>query len=336
MAHRNKEEQLASAWRALSGLADGAGWKVIELSKTVTSLVLAGRRGSGNEESLLVGIADVVPPNDSRLPRGQGFAFHQTEMPHGGGRAWFALVRQQGGPLALFTLMAADLVSLLERFHDDRGEKVLGSLLARIRAWQDFMKREQPAVLSTEEEVGLLGELVVLRNMIADGMLAADAMDSWVGPMDGLHDFSIGTGGVEVKTTTLPAGFTARIGNLDQLDNSLHRPLYIACVRVSQSDGGKTLPEYVDDLARAIQDDAAALLFSGRLFAAGYLEAMRDHYSRRFLTRELVYRLVEDESPRLTRATVPAAVSKVMYTLDLDAFPVVARSFAEISGKLGA
>lgn len=337
MALQNEEEQLVSAWRALNGEAGGSGWKVIDLFNAKGCKVMAGRKGSGNEESLLVGISGTSVPADSQLPHGQGFTFVHTELPGDASeRIWFALVRQKGGQLPLFSLMAADLVALLACISGDAGGRILFALMARIHAWQNFMKHNRPDLLSAEEEVGLIGELVVLENLLTDGTAeATDAVESWIGPIDGLHDFKIGTGGIEVKSTTAPMGFMAKIGNLDQLDNSLFQPLYVGSVRFGQSDSGKTLPDFVDALKEEISDEAAVAMFSSRLIAAGYIEAMRDQYVRRFVTRELSYRLVKDDSPRLTRANVPSAIHEAKYTIDLEVIPVVATTFSEISSDLG-
>lgn len=336
MALLNEEEQLASAWRALSGEAGSAGWKVIDLFSANGCKVMAGRKGTGNEESLLVGISGATVPAESQLPRGQGFIFIHTELPGDASkRTWFALVRQQSGQLPLFSLMAADLVSLLARLGGDGGEGILSALMTRIHAWQSFMKHNRPDLLSSEEEIGLVGELFVLGNLISDGMPPADAIQSWVGPTDGLHDFTIGPGGIEVKSTTAPKGFVAKIGSLDQLDNSLYQPLYVGSVRLWQSNNGSTLPDLVDLLKEKIHDEAAIALLSSRLVAAGYIDSMRNHYVRRFVNRELAYRLVKDDSPRLTRANVPSAIYDAKYMMDLDVIPVVATTFSEISSNLG-
>lgn len=336
MVLQSKEDQLASAWRALSSKAEGQGWKVIDIFKSTNCSVMAGRRGEGNEEGLLVGIAGVSAPKNVQLPNGQGFAFIRTELQGDtSGHTWFALVRQQEGSLPLFSLMAGDLVSLLDKSGSEQGARIYSLLVARIRAWQDFMKRDRSGVLSAEEEIGLIGELIVLGNLMVDGMLAPDAVESWMGPEDGLHDFVIGNGGIEAKTTVASVGFIAKIGSLDQLDNSLYQPLYIGAVRLMQSLEGKTLPEFINELMVVVRASGATALLSSRLVSAGYADALREQYSRRFLLRELSYRLVKNDSPRLTRSHVSPSIQEAKYSLDIDTIPVVASTFKEISENLG-
>jgi Putative PD-(D/E)XK family member, (DUF4420) len=336
MALQNEVDQLTAAWRALDQRSDGRGWSVIDIVSSGNCSVMAGRKGPGNEETLLVGISGVSATGDFQLPRGQGFLVVKTELPgQPQGMFWLAVVRQQGGQLPLFTLMAADLVTLLRRMNSESGSRIYIQLIARIKSWQQFMSRERPQLLTAEEEVGLFGELVILRDLIAGGVAGADAVEAWSGPDPGLHDFMLGTGAIEVKTTVAPAGFIARIANLDQFDNSLYQPLYLGAVRLAQSETGHRLPEIIDGLAEMLTADAGAFgLLTNKLGSAGYMDAMRDHYSRRFICSELTYRLITEQSPRLTRASVPAQILEAMYSLDVDAFPVTASAFSGISASL--
>ncbi|HET9048952.1 MAG TPA: PD-(D/E)XK motif protein [Chiayiivirga sp.] len=336
MALQNEQDQLTAAWRAL-GAESGQGWRAIELVRKLNCTVHAGRRAPGNEESLLIGIEGSPVARDVQLPRGQGFSLTRTEtIDAATGRTWFALARNTGGQLGLFSLMAADLVALLAQAGDEEPSRIYSALMARIRAWQEFMKRDRTGVLSAEEEVGLFGELLVLKDILGCGMNASDAVDSWEGPDDGLHDFLIGTGAIEVKSTVSPVGFVAEIANLDQLDDSLRRPLYVGAVRLAQTTSGQTLPELCDELAAAVQEatGVATLLWS-KLLSAGYIEAIREQYTRRFVQAHLGYRLIGDDSPRLTRSNVPVAVQRVKYAMDLGVIPEVATRCEEIMESLG-
>jgi len=336
MALQNEGDQLTAAWRALDQRSDGRGWRVIDISSAGNCSVMAGRKGPGNEESLLVGISGVSAGKDFQLPRGQGFLVVNTELPgQAQGMVWLALVRQQGGQLPLFTFMAADLVMLLRKMESELGSRIYLQLIARIKSWQQFMSRESPQLLTAEEEVGLVGELVVLRDLIAGGVAGADAVEAWSGPDPGLHDFILGTGAIEVKATVAPVGFIARIANLEQFDNSLYQPLYLGAVRLVQSEAGHRLPEIIDRLAEMLSAEiGTSALLTNKLGSAGYMDVMRDHYSRRFVCSELTYRLISERSPRLTRATVPSQVLEATYSLDVDAFPVTASAFSDISESL--
>ncbi len=336
MLRSSSDTELTSAWRALSGQATGDGWKVIELFSLGNCCVMAGRRGSRNEESVLVGVRGSLPAQPFQLPRGQGFSLISTELHgHPVDHSWFALVRQESGSLELFAKVAVDLVNLMASTSAQDGLRIHSAMISRIRAWQAFMKRDSDGVLSTEEEIGLFGELLVLQNLLNDGISEFDALDSWGGPDDGLHDFLLGDGAIEVKTTIAPAGFIARIANLDQLDDSLHQPLFVAAVRLAQLSEGATLPDLIDQVAGKLHDPGATALFNSRLVSAGYMDMTRAEYTRRFRCSELTYRIIGTDSPRLTRSNVPATIHEARYSLDLDALPVAASTYADISNSLG-
>lgn len=337
MVPRSDPIQLLAAWRALAGDTSGRGWRVIEIASTRICVVHAGRQAPENNEVLLVGIDGLEMAPYAVLPRGKGFALalaHAVDSVPG--RTWLALTKQTGGPVEMFSLMASDLANLLANPSLDDGVRAYSTFMNRIRAWQEFMKRDRADVLSAEEEIGLFGELFVLRDMLRSGVHATEAVESWVGPEDGLQDFIPGTGAIEVKTTIAPVGFLADITSLEQLDFSFRCPIHVAAVRLKPTTDGQTLPDVRDELMERMREEmGAANMFEGRLLSAGYVDANRDQYSRRFSMTELGYRLVEEASPRLTRANVHPSVQRARYTLDLDALRIVATSFHEIAEDFG-
>jgi len=332
----SREIDLTSAWRALDGHSSGAGWKVIEIFSIGNCCVKAGRRGVTNEESLLIGVRGSILAIKAQLPRGQGFSLISTELLGSApDLVWFALMRHEYGAPELFTKVAVDLVALLERISTEEGSRLYGAMVSRIVAWQSFMKRERDGALSAEEEVGLIGEIIVLSNLIEDGVPPLAAVESWVGPSAGLHDFEIGSGAIEAKTTLSTSRHLARIANLDQMDDSTHRPLYLATIRLAQLESGSTLPEMLHDMQGVLIDAGAHSLFSTKLVSVGYSVTFAAEYTRRFCCLELAYRRVTTEAPRLTRASVPSAVIEASYTLDLDAYQISGNSYASISHELG-
>ena len=116
----------------------------------------------------------------------------------------------------------------------------------------------------------------------------------------------IGTGAVEVKSTlSPPSDFPRRIGSLEQLDDSMRQPLFVAAVPPSQLDPGH---ELADD-RRAMRFQAArreATLSSPiRLIAAGYFDAHADSYIRRFGPEISALSRVTGTFPATHASTVP-------------------------------
>ncbi|MDX1063881.1 PD-(D/E)XK motif protein [Sinorhizobium medicae] len=310
-------DDLRAAWRALGGSREEEGWKTIAVTNAGPCVVLAGRRLPGDEEAVLVGFRNARTV--SQLPQGHGFeVLKLVSAPMGAGRCWLALARRRGGSEELFAMMAEDLVRLLESSAAQDEDALFHQFLSRIRAWQDFMDRHREGVLSPEAELGLFGELVVIEHMIDAGMQALNVLCAWQGPLDGLQDFQLGSGAIEVKTTLSARGFPATITSLEQFDESLCQPLFLAAVRLSINSSGMTLPAMAESLRERLQESQSALdLFEVRLLQAGLLYTVPELYTRRFLHSSTAILPVADDFPRLTRVHVHPAIRKVRYEIDV-------------------
>lgn len=310
------------AWSSLTGADIEPGWQAISLPSAGQLQVRAGRRSPDNTEAVLVGFPTVRLAAADKLPEGQGFSVERAD-PEGSGKLWLALTRKSAGSAELFAAMACDVVGALDDtvMAGADENKLLRVFTGRVGAWQEFM-RKGTQVLTPESEIGLIGELTLLRAIVNAGIPSALAIESWVGPLDGIQDFELGTGALEVKTTLSAAGFTAKIGSLDQLDDSTRQPLFVAGTRLRQTESGQNLPEIVDAMRLTIRGDAEAeRLFTERLLAAGYIDAHAERYPRRFEQAETRIIEVTSDFPRLTLGYVPAGIMKAMYEIDLEKVP---------------
>jgi hypothetical protein len=299
---------------------------------------LAGRRQPGGEEAIFVGFRHIVAPPVSQLPQGHGFETLKLSIdPTGQNLTWLVLARRGSGSQDLFEKMAEDVVRLLEATPDENEDRTLSKFLIRIRAWQDFMDRHREGILSPESEIGLFGELVLVRDMIAAGMSPMTVLSAWEGPVDGLHDFTVNDGAIEVKTTLSVGSFLVTISSLDQLDTGLRQPLYLAAVRLSLDESGDSLPEMANGLKETIQHHLAALeFFEIRLIQAGLLSTTSERYSRRFLVKSISLLPIIPGFPTLTRADVHPAIREACYDLDLELSGVLGKNLGDALSVLRA
>jgi len=327
-------DEFVLAWNSLVGAAEGEGWRTIAITPAGACCLCAGRRYPNNEEAVLAGFSAAKIPAAERLPEGQGFSVERVDPNHDG-TTWLALTRRASGSIELFLAMVCDVSGALDAEASADEVRLLRVFLGRVRAWQEFM-RKGAQVLSPEAEIGLIGELSFLLAIINAGVSAASAIESWVGPLDGVQDFELGTGALEGKTTLASAGFPARIGSLEQLDNSIRQPLFVAGARLRQTAGGQNLPESVGALRAAIKGDAEAeRLLAERLLAAGYFDAHAERYPRRFDLAGTRVVEVGDTFPRLTAGHVPAGILKATYEIDLDKVRGDNVSTTEVLKKMG-
>jgi hypothetical protein len=232
--------------------------------------------------------------------------------------------------------MAEDIAGMLLSSAADREQANFHGFLTRIRAWQDFMQRGVEMVLSSEREVGLLGELLTLQSLVVAGMSPFSVVQSWTGPLGGIHDFTIGNGGIEVKSTVATGSFPAHIGSLEQLDDNLIRPLYLLGIRLIVATDGVALAEVVHDTRDLINSDGPARReLDSRLLHAGYIDLAAPRYTRRF--RHSGTRILEvgGDFPRLVRNTVPRGVTRAQYEINLDLISATEPSLSDVLMSLG-
>jgi Putative PD-(D/E)XK family member, (DUF4420) len=315
MALLNKEIRLA--WDSLSGDSSSDGWRTIPIASLGTCSIVAGRKFPSNTYAMLIGFSEVKLSSINPLPEGQGFTVERVTLPDES-RTWIALSRNDCGSEELFLSMVQDVIDLLATQLDFNEPYLLNLFLGRVRAWQEFM-RVGAGCLSPEAEIGL-----------------DVALDSWVGSLNAIQDFELGTGAIEVKSTLSSIGFPARIGSLQQLDDSLRQPLFLACFRLKQVASGSRLPVLIDFLEEKfrVQKDLA-IRFSDKLLRAHYFLGHKDFYTRSFEVDQLRVLEVHTSFPRLTRGALNFAITDASYVIDVDRISEPSMELSDTLIKLG-
>lgn len=320
MALPNEAERLQAAWRALNVSEPGYGWRTIPIDVGGLCRLLAGRHFPGADEAVLIGFSTVRLPPEKQLPQGHGFRV--TRIAPGAVDArhdWLAISRRAAGSLDLFCIMTGDLLTLLESAPAAGEDRLLPLLLSRIAAWQDFMARGSQHVLGPEDEVGLFGELTVLAALVERGLSCSAALDAWHGPLGDLHDFHLGAGGIEVKASAAVSGFRASISSLDQLDDFIRHPLFLAAVRLSVDRSGLTLPELAGALVDLMWNDPVAIgMFESLLLKAGLIRALAEQYMRRFVVSKTAVFQVGEGFPRIVRRMTHPAIVRAAFDIEID------------------
>jgi hypothetical protein len=312
-------EEFLRAWSSRSGDDSMPGWQVISLASAGPVEVQAGRRSPTNAEAILFCFPTAKLARAEKLPEGQGFLIEIAD-PENYGELRLALTRKEAGSSELFTAMVCDVVGAIDDVAaigvDE--SKLLRVLIGRVVAWKQFMSRGANP-LSPEAELGLAGELTFMITLLDSGIPADKLLRGWVGPDDAPQDFLLGDGAVEVKATMSTSGFPVKIGSLEQLDDSVTSPLFLAAVRFSRGEGGFTLPEIVAETELRLGGQPGMVNFlRERLMVSGYFEGHVNHYSRKFESKERRIFSVSEGFPRLTPGIVPAGVTRALYEINLD------------------
>jgi hypothetical protein len=176
--------------------------------------------------------------------------------------------------------------------------------------------------LSSEREVGLVGELTVLDCLIS-ALGGAQAVAAWRGPNGDEHDFDLGGGDLEVKST-LSERRVHWIGSLSQLEPTPSRALWLLSIQLTTGLGeAPTIADLVAKL-RSRLPSATLEAFEKKLYTAGWRDKYRTTVRRRFSLRSTPALLhVDDEFPALTQVRVAAAgmplarLREIAYSIDV-------------------
>lgn len=311
------EEGLLRSWRALGQQEASEEWRFVHLASVHRLSFEAGCNFPGSKEALVVSFDGNKSFDSSRLPQGRGFDVVRIENQAAfSDRTAIGLVRSTDGSPDIFLLMVIDVIRSIESAAASSRADLLDEFLLRVREWQDFMSRKH-RLLSPDAQVGLLGELYVLETLL-DSRLGSRSVECWQGPLKAAQDFHIGTGSVEVKSTTSESGFTARINSIEQLDSD-RSPSFLCAIRFREAADGSSLSETVVRLRERLATSGSARMFDALLLVMGYMDEHALSYSRRFVPSEVRAFPLDGNLPRLSRSILPAAIRSANYTLDLDA-----------------
>lgn len=215
--------------------------------------------------------------------------------------------------LECFSLFCYDLIKSTLGIVDD--ETAYKQLQTRYLSWKRMFKPNR-GLLTESEIMGLIGELLYMRDYMIPIHGVDAALESWTGPEKTHKDFSLNDTWYEIKTIS-SGKESVRISSLEQLDSDIIGYLVVYSLeRMSPSFNGVRLNELVaqimDLIPIAIQRDLllAKLELYGYDFSPeydNYVYAVSDCFSYK----------VHENFPRLVRKDIPVSVSRIQYEIIL-------------------
>jgi hypothetical protein len=305
-------EELAAKWRdaALAG-PGGREWRAVALSARSPLAFLAGvREPDGRIALLLEAPLDAAPAAPFRL-HAEGVSVSDQRRPD---EALFrlAVTLEREELRDVFEVLVLDVIAIASAAASPAA--AARDVARRLEAWQACLRRRR-ARLSREQQTGLMGELEVLR-LVAAEIGHAPAVDAWLGPLDGLHDFSREGKAIEVKSI-LGVGHTFRVSEAGQLETAGLTRLVVARPRFQEAPDGRSLADMVAALREEFRRDAASALgmLDDKLLRAGFIESEAGDGARAVL-HDLYAFDVAEGFPRITAGSIPPGILDLSYTLD--------------------
>jgi hypothetical protein len=327
--------ELKAKWREaeLEGKG-GREWRGIALSVQGSVRFLAGIREPDGRITLLLEAPIAAAPRAPLRLRAEGVSVSdQRRSDEGIYRMSIALEHEELRDI--FEVLAADIVEVVRPA--STAIAAISAAARRLETWQVCLRSRRQG-LSREEQIGLMGELAVLQFLAAKVGYRL-AVDSWDGPLDGIHDFTRHGIALEVKTA-LGNSNVLHVSHLTQLESSGLHALIIVRVRFREGADGKSIPDAVREIRDEIKRLAALSnsSFEEKLLRVGYLDVDRDFYDAlRFVPIEIYGLAVRDGFPCLTPSLVATGIIDGSYTIDERAtgnFRIKADDLQNILGRM--
>jgi hypothetical protein len=207
-----------------------------------------------------------------------------------------------------------------------QGRQPLAVVAETIEEFRGAFKPLKPD-LTLAEQIGLFGEIWVLRNVLIPS-IGARACSLWSGPDAERHDFIGDNAHIEVKTTTKSED-KHEISRMDQLRAPNGKRLLFASIQLEKSQGGeKTLATLIDEVIEALGMDGKAIdAFESRLAKMRWHDGLRQSSElKKFNLRDAQFFEVEGAFPRLPDDYVPPrGITAIKYTIDISSRSVLDR-----------
>lgn len=281
--------------------------------------IFAGILQPGSVLGSLIEVPVDEVPAGSALPKSNGFDVDPTLLgASADGRVRFALKLSDPAYETVFAVLCDDTARTAAS--EMRPRAAVRAWISRLHVWQEFMARHGVEGLTEAAELGLLGELLVLRNVLIPTGSIAVAVQAWSGPLGEPNDFAFAGGFLEVKTTVRQAPELIEISDIAQLDD-MRGTIMLAHIKLRPSPAGESLPQVVSTLRTTVASNSAKFLrrFDQLLMSAGYLDAQADIYDSTYEVSSVDFFHVTGSFPRIRRSDVGKGIRGIRYTIELAA-----------------
>jgi hypothetical protein len=220
----------------------------------------------------------------------------------------------------IFYRLCTDIIEATYKVGTEREASEV--FLARTWRWHHLLRGGGEGLLTLEEQKGLIGELIIIEQILKPSIGIGPAINAWLGPTGSPKDFEHARIAIESKARRGVARPYISISSEFQLDLNGCDELFLFVVELDliTERGGLsfTLSEIAKRLKDNIYREAPSEIekFDGLLNAAGF--SWNDNYSEFnwLLGKKFFYKVMED-FPSITPSKLLIGIEKVHYELSL-------------------
>lgn len=214
--------------------------------------------------------------------------------------------------LEYFCTFCQDLMDSVRVTSDD--EAAYQTLRSRYYSWRQLFRPDN-ARMTEAEIMGLIGELLFLKDYMIPKRGIDVALESWMGPEKTHKDFSDQQDWFEIKTISFGKE-SVRISSVEQLDSDLDGTLVIyELEKMSPSFDGIKLNQLANNIIASLQSASQREVFIDKLQLFGF-DFSNEYDNLVFdLRGEHKYNVDTNNFPRIHRDMLPDAIARVQYDL---------------------
>lgn len=313
MASSSMLTPMLGEWEAIAPPRDAAALNVLRADPAHPLDFRIGRDARGRFAFQLDAPGEPPAASWVESPAGMDVAVDAA----GDGVVRLTLLLHDAEDLAIFRVLCGDLLAVTRPLGAEGAERAMGMLLRRLGHWQQVLARRRSGRLSRQEEMGLLGELLFLRDILSPRTGVTAGIAAWRGPYGDEQDFAVDGSIIEVKTQGASSDARFIVSSEDQLDTS-DGPVILCrqCLAAASGDAGDCLDGVVGELLAATAHlPAVNARLRGGLDVAGWCEGIG--YDACWSLTERSWYRVGDRFPRIVRGDLMPGVSRVRYQVAL-------------------
>jgi hypothetical protein len=226
----------------------------------------------------------------------------------------FSLLNDAGA--SIFYRFCEDLIEVTQ--HENNEQNAYRVLRDRYLHWRQLFSNAQQRRLAEYQILGLIGELLSLRDFLIPRYGLETALQGWGGQELTHKDFSYQDCWFEAKTL-VAASTTVKIPSLEQLESDLPGKLLVFKMeKLASAADGIRLNRLVDEFLTMLTDPLLHEIFMEKISLQDYSYLPEyDDYVYRETERHIF--TVNEEFPKLTRHNVPESISKATYEIPITA-----------------
>lgn len=214
---------------------------------------------------------------------------------------------------SVFYLFCDDLISSLK----DKSSRFdpYQIILNRYNKWKKMFSGSNNH-LSEPEIMGLIGEILYLKNILFDKYGISKAINGWSGQELTHKDFSYDNDWFEVKTLNKHS-LSVKISSIEQLDSIRDGYLILVFLeKMSLEFNGITLNNIIDDVLNTIKKQEDKDLFLAKISSQGY--KFNDYYNNfNYAFCGFEKYIVNNYFPRLRKSDINESIVKAQYDISL-------------------